>query len=260
MFGPCFLEGQAARSASEPKETLLPDDDAVAMQVLLAMLHHGRQFTDESKYWLYISPAMLSSITILADKYDCTTSIASLVDARLEIYTRHHDCTRGSIHSAVQDWHLATAAFLCQLKHRYAAFTRCLILGHTESLQDLRGATEDSPMPDHIVDDLIEARAELRFELILKITNAALPFCCSSILPGTDLNGAIAVVLGLSCWPPNWEGHSIHDVLERAQSTETPLRYSFTCKYQVGTQFEHKWLLSPAGFGGYHSGLSMPGS
>ncbi|KAK3619417.1 hypothetical protein LTR56_024043 [Elasticomyces elasticus] len=140
------------------------------------MLHYGRLFTDESEYWSYTSPAMLSSITILADKYDCTTSILGLVDGRLETYTRHHDCTRGSIHSAVQDWHLATAAYLCQLKRRYAAFTRCLILGHTGDLQDLRGATEGSPMPDHIVDDLIEARAGLRFELIFNITKAALPF------------------------------------------------------------------------------------
>ncbi|KAK4891397.1 hypothetical protein LTR27_010051 [Elasticomyces elasticus] len=149
------------------------------------------------------------------------------------------------------------AAYLCRLKARYAAFTRCLILGHTESFQELREATEDSSMPDHIIDDLIEARAELRFELVLKITNAALPFCCSSTLPGTDLNEAISLVLGLSHWPPNWEVHSIHDVLERAQSTETPLRYSFTCKHQLGTQFEHKWLLSPKGFGGMHSGLSI---
>ncbi|KAK4891354.1 hypothetical protein LTR27_010008 [Elasticomyces elasticus] len=80
MLGPHYLEGQAPRSAEQPKEVQLPDDDPNAMNVLLALIH----FQDPDKKKALISPAELANLAVAVDKYDCITALALTTEALLK--------------------------------------------------------------------------------------------------------------------------------------------------------------------------------
>ncbi|KAK3627924.1 hypothetical protein LTR56_018914 [Elasticomyces elasticus] len=77
MLGPHYLEGQAPRSAEQPKEVQLPDDDPNAMNMLLALVH----FQDPDTKKALISPAELANLAVAVDKYDCITALALMTEA-----------------------------------------------------------------------------------------------------------------------------------------------------------------------------------
>ncbi len=65
MLGPHFREGTAA-SGTQPKEILLPEDDAEAMTVLCQVIHHKYH---DIPYCL--KPQAVLEAARAADKYDC---------------------------------------------------------------------------------------------------------------------------------------------------------------------------------------------
>jgi hypothetical protein len=77
MLGPNFLEGQGDRSAQDPKEIPLSDDDVAAMVRLCRLLHHQDDMpaTPHDKMSLAAYAEELLALTELADKYSCMGSI-----------------------------------------------------------------------------------------------------------------------------------------------------------------------------------------
>lgn len=71
MLWPNFLERQGDRSAQDPKETPLSDDDVAAMVRLCRLLHHQDDLPvalhDETS--LAAGAEELLALTVLADKY-----------------------------------------------------------------------------------------------------------------------------------------------------------------------------------------------
>ncbi|KAK3112019.1 hypothetical protein LTR53_012140 [Teratosphaeriaceae sp. CCFEE 6253] len=70
MLGPHFLEGQAARSADEPQEIVLPEDDPQATTLLLRIIHFQQPLHESVK------PLLLANFATVADKYDCACDVA----------------------------------------------------------------------------------------------------------------------------------------------------------------------------------------
>lgn len=70
-------EGKTARSAEDPKEIELPDDDTGTMTRLCRLLHHKRDVPEASVNSDTIKAGVreLFDLVVLSDKYQCTTAI-----------------------------------------------------------------------------------------------------------------------------------------------------------------------------------------
>lgn len=82
LTGPNFSEGQAACTSQNPREIVLKDDDAQAMEDLCMLLHgqepdniSTNQKTTYSKKRLYKITCRLLNLAIVIDKYGCATHL-----------------------------------------------------------------------------------------------------------------------------------------------------------------------------------------
>lgn len=134
MLGPKYLEGQGDRSAQNPKEIPLLDDDPVVMTRLCRLLHHQREALDLSppdlardEKSLILDAQGLFNLAVLADKYGCADGIQMSVGYLL------HDLGSGldprEIPMAVL-LHLVTAAYIFEDDRHFALFTRRLVMDH----------------------------------------------------------------------------------------------------------------------------------
>lgn len=86
MFGPSFADGQGQRSAGNPKEVALHDDDLRAMTRLCRILHHQNQTRDTL---LFSSEDVddcvdhLFALTVVVDKYNCSDSVEAVIKCLL---------------------------------------------------------------------------------------------------------------------------------------------------------------------------------
>lgn len=71
MLGPSWKEGRQQHTADVPNELQLPDDDAVGMKYICAVLHHQSQMIPAA---LHVNVVL--SIAVLADKYDFVNALA----------------------------------------------------------------------------------------------------------------------------------------------------------------------------------------
>jgi hypothetical protein len=69
MFGPHFAEGKDLKS-DDPKEILMPDDNANALEAICNVIHLRNDAVPES-----LSPDDIFQIAITADKFDCVIAL-----------------------------------------------------------------------------------------------------------------------------------------------------------------------------------------
>ncbi|KAK5674445.1 hypothetical protein LTS10_012833 [Elasticomyces elasticus] len=147
MLGPHYLEGQVPRSAEQPKEVQLPDDDPNALNMLLALIH----FQDPDKKKALISPAELANLAVAVDKYDCITALALTTEALLK------RCTEAGTLPSFYDQRLAyyarlaTAAFLLRNKNLFVKYTRMLVVDGMGSCLDITDIEGCKPLPDNVI-------------------------------------------------------------------------------------------------------------
>ena len=125
MFSSNFLEGTTIRSAQNPLQLPLPDDDPDALVVLFHTLHFSSKRTFPS-----LGADLQVQIAQLADKYQCTASICGESRGWLG------SLSDGDYESSTL-WTLATIAFLMGHKDEFSDYTRKLLLGSTAAELDL---------------------------------------------------------------------------------------------------------------------------
>ena len=125
MFSPKFREGSTARSAQNPLQLPLPDDNPDALTVLFHTLHFSSKRTFSS-----LGADLQLQIAQLADKYQCIASISGESGRWLR------SLSEGGYESSVL-WTLSTIAFLMGHKDEFSKFTVKLVLGLTAMELDL---------------------------------------------------------------------------------------------------------------------------
>jgi hypothetical protein len=69
LFGPQFAEGQNL-SSSDPKEVVMPDDDAHALETICNIVHLRNDAVP-----LHLGPKEVFEIAVTADKFACVTAV-----------------------------------------------------------------------------------------------------------------------------------------------------------------------------------------
>lgn len=69
LFGPNFAEGQNL-SSSDPKEVLMPDDDAHTMGMICNIIHLSNDAVP-----LIPAPEEVFEVAVAADKFDCASAV-----------------------------------------------------------------------------------------------------------------------------------------------------------------------------------------
>lgn len=132
MLGPNFLEGQGDRSAQDPKEITLLDDDVNAMVRLCRLIHHQDNMppTPNDKDSLAGVAEELLALVIVADKYRCIDSIRFAGECMLfnsASTAAFLDPSMGTL------LHLVAAAYMLNDSRHFALFTRKLVLDTPKS-------------------------------------------------------------------------------------------------------------------------------
>lgn len=130
LFSPTYYEGQAIRelSSSQPKEIVTEDDNPYALGMLCEVLHHAIKPDTAER----LPTKNFYDIAILADKYDCFTSLqffTETVSARFAKHGAYHrshcfkpQCTDGIRYDEI------LAAYLLDSSEYFALFTSYLVL------------------------------------------------------------------------------------------------------------------------------------
>lgn len=148
MFGPNFAEGQGNRSAGEPREVSLFDDDVSAMTRLCRILHHQ----DETKDTPLTSIGPVDScvdglfaLTVVSDKYGCTDSVKVVVKYLLLELASTSVSPLVSPMSLVV---LSAVAYKINDCRHFALFSRRLVLDISFNYSSLAGQHELEALPN----------------------------------------------------------------------------------------------------------------
>ncbi|KAK3112008.1 hypothetical protein LTR53_012150 [Teratosphaeriaceae sp. CCFEE 6253] len=216
MLGPRFLEGQAPRSADEPQDIVLPEDDPIATALLLRIIHF-QQPVDES-----VKPFLLTNFATVADKYDCTYDVGLMSEAMLKRHTavRLHEET-----AMFTLGRLTTAAFLLRQQGLFVSFTRSLVLEVTEPFSGIMELSECGRLSASILLALEEQRTAARDTLVTALSadiqgNCVDWGCASRNWPPSIFKHEMLNALNFPSWPPTWAKWSLRSMLEKLQSAQ----------------------------------------
>ncbi|KAK3652910.1 hypothetical protein LTR56_004858 [Elasticomyces elasticus] len=228
MLGPNFLEGQAPRTAENPKEIQLPDDSADAM-ILLARFTHGaasgRAFENPM---LPSFPTRLLELGVVADKYDCIAAVTMAAEA---LMLRHaaqitfESSATISKHIIDGSAKFAAAAFLLRMDKLFAFFTRRLVLDAVHSFGEIFEMQVQGLVPPSVILGLEEERTAVREHLLATVAFSACGKClnnyCFNRGKGATYPTELARLLSLPRWPPPWSAHRIRSVLQKLYGCES---------------------------------------
>ena len=170
MFKPEWREGDELRARTDPIEIALPEDDAVAMQLLCAVIHHQN---DSIPRELPI-PTVLA-IAVTADKYDCIRALRFAS----ELWLRSR---RGEVSDMLV---LAAAAYLFENATAFRDITKKIILSHNGPFSAVyRGEAET------IMDSRVFGESQTQAKHVLPhIADSLVPQACwkrREALPGSN--------------------------------------------------------------------------
>ncbi|KXT02427.1 hypothetical protein AC578_7863 [Pseudocercospora eumusae] len=131
LFGPHFREGQKPRTASDPVEIDLPDDDWRSMRRIFNMLH-GTPSTEQGSTWW---SGELLDFAISVDKYDMVDSLRFGVSAIFSQWFRDRS-TCPSIRVLGQ---IIAAAYLLEDADSFRLGTRQMVRLSIDRVTDLFG-------------------------------------------------------------------------------------------------------------------------
>jgi hypothetical protein len=115
MFGPDWKEGHNMLGRDVPVELPLPKDDAVAMKLICAIIHHRNEMVPQT-----LAARDVLGIAVTADKYDCVSALKFAGGNWLQ----PRKIEAGDLML------LAAAAYLFQNAQAFKEITKALILNH----------------------------------------------------------------------------------------------------------------------------------
>jgi hypothetical protein len=134
MLGPNFSEGQGDRSAENPKEITLEDDDVATTTRLCRLLHHQNDLPEtshgQSPLELRAAAKELYDLAVLADKYDAAQSIrmaGAYLLFQLGTASKPEDMPMEALLC------LITTAFIMEDHRHFTLFTRRLVMDHADN-------------------------------------------------------------------------------------------------------------------------------
>ncbi|KAK4891349.1 hypothetical protein LTR27_010003 [Elasticomyces elasticus] len=245
MLGPNFLEGQAPRSAEDPKELKLPDDSADAMNVLARFTHGLPSGPEAYDRWMMLPfSTLVLELGVLADKYDCTTAASMAAEVLMLRHVAHmkHDPSAIVSKTTVDAYgKLAVAAFMLRMDNFFAFFTRRLVLDAVASFGQLFETQEYGVLPSNITPSLEEQRTAVREVLVATVASQAHGMCqhCSRKSTGGTYATELARLLGLPHRPPPWSEHRTRNVLHGLYICKpVKLGYEYTCNHPNTSKLE----------------------
>jgi len=113
MLGPNFSEGQAPRSAINPRVITLEDDDTESMAILCILLHKDPstvRLNTSEKLTETADPTRIFGVAVLADKYALVDHLENELGlSLLAPFTQNHRARKLDLSQAL---HLVAAAYL----------------------------------------------------------------------------------------------------------------------------------------------------
>jgi hypothetical protein len=130
MFGPDWKEGHML-GRDGPVEVPLPDDNAAALKLICAIIHHRNKKMPQT-----LAAGDVLGIAITADKYDCVGALKYASGNWLQpLENEAHDLML-----------LTAAAYLFQNAQAFKEITKALILNHSGPYLDLSCEEVESAM------------------------------------------------------------------------------------------------------------------
>lgn len=131
MLGPNFSEGQGDRSAENPKEIPLEDDDVATTARLCRLLHHQNDLPETSHDQESLAAAKdLYDLIVLADKYNALQSIrmaGAYLLFELGATSKAEDMPTEAL------LYLIATAFIMVDSRHFTLFTRWLVMDHADN-------------------------------------------------------------------------------------------------------------------------------
>ncbi|KAI9649487.1 hypothetical protein NHQ30_002063 [Ciborinia camelliae] len=122
MFRPDWKEGHDMLDQNGPAEVSLPEDNATALEIILAIIHHQKNKVPQT-----LAASDVLEVAVTADKYDFVDALKLAIGNWL-----HPD------EKEVRDlMRLAAAAYLFRDARAFKKITKALILEHENSYLDL---------------------------------------------------------------------------------------------------------------------------
>ncbi|TKA72575.1 hypothetical protein B0A55_07218 [Friedmanniomyces simplex] len=219
MLGPHFFEGQAPRSAEEPKQIALMDDAPYAMTMLLNATHF-RSMVGPLGLTLKSIAQELAKMGLLADKYECVPALSTGAEALMLRRVNYLCVMEVDPTEAIRFLGLySSAAYSLRLKKLFQYFTRRLVLDATTSFSTIGEVEACDVLPTSVILGLEEQRSALREYLIATIAARTSGKCqtpgCSRSSPSSTFVSEITRKLALPHWPPPWSSTSIRSILQK---------------------------------------------
>ncbi|KAL5324952.1 hypothetical protein ACEPPN_006073 [Leptodophora sp. 'Broadleaf-Isolate-01'] len=112
-------EGQRSGLAGSKKETPLPEDDAEAMTIICAVIHHRNDIVPEE-----MSSSEVLRLSVVADKYDCKVALKHAAHCWLD---------HRNVVSLKGQMELMTASYLLDQAQAFSAITYTMMMEHAGS-------------------------------------------------------------------------------------------------------------------------------
>ncbi|KAK5726158.1 hypothetical protein LTR17_012973 [Elasticomyces elasticus] len=224
MLGPNFLEGQAPRTAEDPKEIQLPEDSVDGVTLLARFTHclptaHNQieSFADIAK--------MLTGLGVVADKYDCIHAVSMASESIMHRCMNNIPLDTSQIlpkDTLYAYARLAAAAYSLDMTFEFAFFTRRLVLDTTASFTEVADIEGCEGLPQSAIMGLEEQRTAVREALVSTIAEGACGKCwCNQLAVRTVYQSELARLLDLPHWPPPWTRYRLASVLRELCAIET---------------------------------------
>jgi hypothetical protein len=132
MFGPDWKEGHDILDLDAPAELSLPEDNASALKLICAIIHHRNKKVPQS-----LAAGDVLGVAVTADKYDCVHALKFASGSWL----------RPGKNQAGDLMLLTAAAYLFQNAQAFNEITRALILNHDGPYLALSCEEVESALP-----------------------------------------------------------------------------------------------------------------
>ncbi|KAK5674446.1 hypothetical protein LTS10_012834 [Elasticomyces elasticus] len=247
MFGLNFLEGQAVRSAEQPKEISLTDGHSTPM--LLALMHFTNteelQAMDENL--IIAHPGDVAHIAGAADQYCCTRPMSATIEGLLRRIAQDVIPGESPQDQIVTYAYSATCAYLVGSKDVFADATRCLVLDGTMRFSELAGLDICHRLPFSVL-RLEEQRSTVHNSIITWFDSMTNRGCfnpsCSAGSVCTKFQQEMRRILKDSNWPPLWRSTSIRSVLQDLDAAgDIALGTEARCQHGIVTVLPHSGTL-----------------
>lgn len=122
MLGPHWKEGHDKRDHDGPFELKLPDDDAAALKIMCAIIHHENEKVPRT-----LPAGDVLAVAVVADKYDCV----NVLKFASETWLRTSESEPANLML------LTAAAYLFRNAQAFSEITRALVLNYNGSYLSL---------------------------------------------------------------------------------------------------------------------------